>query len=192
MAVKDKKFLVLIVALTLLASCAKQPVVEENTTPTREDTPTNQQQADEELFNEINDALEGVSNSLEAEVNTEANTSTSEPSTDTMESSDSENTPQPTSQAENTRVVKLSQTYTSPGGLEEAAFEITLNDSNEIQDVKISPLNASEVGLKLMWTFGGAINTAVKGKTVSDALNISAVGGASLTTKAFVNALRTI
>lgn len=56
MALRDKKFLLVIACLVILASCGKKP---EEIKPTIDDTPqVNTESEDEKLIDEINKALE--------------------------------------------------------------------------------------------------------------------------------------
>ena len=87
------------------------------------------------------------------------------------------------------KVIKLNQTYTSPGWQDEVAFTISL-EGNTITEVKSETIKAHEVSQKYQNGFAKDINSAVKGKTLEEAKEISTVAWASLTTGAFKKALK--
>ncbi len=90
--------------------------------------------------------------------------------------------PADTTSLNSTKVVTKTVGYVSPAGQEE--IEVTLNISNNtITSVLVKPMATNEISKKLQTGFAHEIKIAV-GKPIT-AFSLDAVGGASLTTKAF-------
>lgn len=169
MALKDKKFILSLVALTLLASCAKKDAPTDEVT----DTGSNTSIVEEELLNDINEVIESIESG-----------STDE----TVSGSTTPDTPK-ADDAAGEKVMKLNQTYTSPGGEDEVEFTVTMN-GDTIENVAVKTIKGNDVTKKLQAAFWDAINSEIKGKTLTDVEALSAVGWASLTTGAFKKAVK--
>lgn len=73
-------------------------------------------------------------------------------------------------------------------GEEEVEFTLTMN-GDKIESVEVKNLNADKLSPPQQ-NFADAINAAVKGKSINDVKDLTTVGGSSLTTEAFKEAVR--
>lgn len=86
-------------------------------------------------------------------------------------------------------VVSTTTTYQSPGGLEEIGFSLAVNSLGVIVEAKTAVLGKSPTTVLRQNSFAESFPEAVEGKKLADLGPIDRVGGSSLTTKAFNNAL---
>lgn len=109
-------------------------------------------------------------------------------------------TPDPTSDATQTSpdlmnmpagstVVSTTTTYQSPGGPEEVGFSLVVDNTGMIVDATTTVLGKSPTTTLRQESFAEAFPAAVEGQKLSDLGAIDRVGGSSLTTKAFNDAL---
>lgn len=87
-------------------------------------------------------------------------------------------------------VIVEKQRYELPGGKgeEELEFRVTMNGW-VIESVEVSNLNTNKLSPPQQ-NFADAVNQAVKGKAIKDVRELATIGGSSLTTEAFKEALR--
>jgi hypothetical protein len=78
--------------------------------------------------------------------------------------------------------------YTSPAGPDEIDVTITLKDGM-VTESEVTALAENPKSKFFQGKFVETYKTSVEGKKVSDLKNLVAVGGASLTTKGFIDAL---
>lgn len=205
MAIQDKKFILIIVVLTILASCWKPTPPVENVTNTG-----SVKQAQDQLLNDINQVVDSVAtgstgNSTEtiplppippgtATWSKVAPPINQKSPWDLLKSVPGltpwKITPAPVKKAEvMPKVVKLTQTYVAPDGEAKVEFSISL-EGKIIKSVSLKNLAWSDIDKKIEQKFADAINWVIAGKTIEDAKLLSSVGWASLTTNAFVVAIK--
>lgn len=92
------------------------------------------------------------------------------------------------STAENKIVRKARYELPQGKGEDEVEFTLTMN-GDKIENVEMKSLSADKL-TPPQQNFADAINAAVKGKTMNDVKDLTTVGGSSLTTEAFKEALR--
>lgn len=80
-------------------------------------------------------------------------------------------------------------TYESPGGVEENIFHITI-DKGSIANVNVEVKTNIAASIEYQQDFAKEIGKKVVGKKLSEIANIDTISGASLTTKAFNDALQ--
>lgn len=205
MAIQDKKFILIIVVLTILASCSKPTPPVENVANTG-----SVKQAQDQLLNDINQVVDSVAtgstgNSTEtiplppippgtATWSKVAPPINQKSPWDLLKSVPGltpwKITPAPVKKAEvMPKVVKLTQTYVAPDGEAKVEFSISL-EGKIIKSVSLKNLAWSDIDKKIEQKFADAINWVIAGKTIEDAKLLSSVGWASLTTNAFVVAIK--
>ncbi len=167
--IMNKKYFAVLLALAFLASCgAKTEVIE---TPAESGALEWQELLGEkELFNEIEKIADEVENTTGSGVN---------------------ETPIDETEAEANAIQTLTQTYTSPGGEETVAFTIHMDDS-QIEKVEVVGTSNNDISKARIQAFADAINTTISGKTLAEAKSIGVIGGSSLTTGAFKEALKSM
>ena len=113
---------------------------------------------------------------------------TSQPSDDVATSSDSSSTTTPDSwSAFKNGTYTVSDTYSSPGGIEDIKVTLTLNN-NTITDVSVVQEANNNESAEYQEKFQDSYKSKVVGKALSS-LQLSRSSGASLTTNAFNDAL---
>lgn len=164
-----KKYTILLITLTLLASCgAPSPDIE--STKITNDLP--QLKVPNNTLEKINQETESIERTENIE------------DTKTIE-----NVSQDTG-LETPKIIELKQTYNSPAGEEYVGFRINMN-GEKIDSVEVTPiLTQNEISEKRISAFAEGITNAISGKTLAQAENISIVWGSSLTTNAFKEALK--
>lgn len=80
--------------------------------------------------------------------------------------------------------------YTSPAGPEEIEVKLTLKN-NVVEDATVVSKATKPISIKMQESFISAFKPVVVGKSI-DTLNLDKVGGASLTSKGFNDALEKI
>lgn len=91
--------------------------------------------------------------------------------------------------AQGAREISTATTYKSPGGEDKIGFTVVLDGSGMITDLKTEMMPSNPGSKQWQDAFTKAAPAALKGKKLSDLQNIDKVGGASLTTAAFNQAL---
>ena len=94
--------------------------------------------------------------------------------------------------AETPKVAKSVSTkavYKTPAGEDEVGFTLSVDASGVIVDAKADVLATHDISKKRQTAFAEELPAAVKGKKLSELASIDRVGGSSLTTKAFNDAL---
>ncbi len=86
--------------------------------------------------------------------------------------------------AEKVKTHSQTLSYTSPAGVDEFGVSVKV-ENGVIVSVGVEPKSTNEISNKLQTAFSGAVNGAVVGKDIKT-LQASAIGGASLTTEAFM------
>ncbi len=195
MSQRDKNFLSLLVCLVVLASCSKTTPSE--TTNTGSDT----KQAEEQLLNDLNQVIESVESenttaswtNVSTPAPTQSGSKNMEPALKVGEPADLlKNTPGLTPNTKvDSKTLKLNQSYTSPGWKDEVEFTVAL-DGKVIRSVTVKTIKGGDITKKLQAAFGSAINTVIAWKTIEEAKNIATVWGASLTTQAFISAIKSM
>jgi hypothetical protein len=177
----SKKYFIILITLLLLASCGKQEQ-EEITTEVKKEVQNDIQQE----ITTTGSTKEDRPTPIPISTKTKDGISTKfvEPTNTEFDSSEKK---EPTS----LKVNKINKTYKTPGWNDEVAFTITMN-GNTIEKVVTESVKWNDISRKLQQSFWDAINAQIKGKTLEEAKWIKAVGGASLTTKAFVDVLETM
>lgn len=189
----SKKYFLLLMTLLLLASCSQKnkevptEVTKEAENKINQNLPVPQEQVWTKWQN-TNETLPPIPVSTKTEE--WISTKFVEPKKTRIDSSDTKKTEQ-TKEPSSFKVNKISKTYKSPGGIDEVTFSITL-DGNKIKSVETKSIKGGEISQKLQKSFWEAINTQIAGKTLEEAKNLKAVGGASLTTKAFIEVISTL
>lgn len=196
MSQRDKKFLSLLVCLVVLASCSK------STPPETTNTGSDTKQAEEQLLNDLNQVIESVENennttaswtTVSTPAPTQSGSANVEPALKVGEPADLlKNTPGLTPNTKvDSKTLKLNQSYTSPGWKDEVEFTVAL-DGKVIRSVTVKTIKGGDITKKLQAAFGSAINTVIAWKTIEEAKNIATVWGASLTTQAFISAIKSM
>lgn len=90
---------------------------------------------------------------------------------------------------EGASVVSTTTTYQSPGGPEEVGFSLVVDQSGTIIDATTTVLGKSPITQTRQTSFSEEFPAAVEGKKLADLGPIDRVGGSSLTTGAFNEAL---
>jgi hypothetical protein len=88
-----------------------------------------------------------------------------------------------------TKKVSVTRTYQSPGGPEQVAFSVTVDESGIITDAQTQVLGKSPTTIMRQESFAKEMPIALKGKKLSDLEKVDRIGGSSLTTGAFNAAL---
>lgn len=167
----NKKSVLLLITVFLLVSCNQEKATNENETVT-------QLPKEEMMITPTNSEKEG-------DVKT-----TEEPTEPTPEKEDDSITEETQEPQASVKIIELSQTYTSPAGEENVRFTIDISGET-IENVSVTPVGVENpISNKKITSFADAINTSVTGKTLEEAENIDIVGGSSLTTGAFTQALK--
>lgn len=172
----SKKYFIILVTLLLLASCGKQE--------------------QEEITTEVKKEVQGdIQQEIVGTGDTKEDRPTPIPISTKTEEGISTKFVEPTKTKLDTptwlKVNKINKTYKSPGWNDEVAFTITMN-GDKIEKVVTESVKWNDISKKLQQSFWDAINAQIKGKTLEEAKWVKAVGGASLTTKAFVDVLETM
>lgn len=177
----NKKYIIFLITLFLLASCGKQetqnnevtneiPQIDAPTIETsNENTASDNQPDTPEETSQEDDSI----NTRPEEINIE------------NEEEDAMDTPQAS-----TKVIELTQTYVAPPGNETIDISMSLN-WNTIENITVSPVWVENpISKKHISGFAENIQDTVAGMTLEEASEISIVAGASLTTWAFKKALK--
>lgn len=85
--------------------------------------------------------------------------------------------------------VQLETEYLSPAGPEKVAFALTLDDAGTITAANTTVLGKAPTSIMRQQNFKTELPAAVVGKKLADLTKIDRVGGSSLTTGAFNEAL---
>lgn len=85
--------------------------------------------------------------------------------------------------------VSTETTYNTPAGEEKVGFTLLLDDAGVITEAKVDELGKAPISKVRQAAFAKDITAAVKGKKLSELTKIDRVGGSSLTTGAFNQAL---
>lgn len=82
------------------------------------------------------------------------------------------------------------KTYQSPGGPVTVEFHIVENDAiDTIESASVRFVSGDDMSRSMVENFSQHLSAAVVGKKISELRNIDAIGGASLTTAAFIDAI---
>lgn len=82
------------------------------------------------------------------------------------------------------------ETYRSPGGPVTVEFHIVENDAMDtIESASVRFVSGDDMSRSMVENFSQHLSAAVVGKKISELRNIDAIGGASLTTAAFIDAI---
>ncbi len=100
-------------------------------------------------------------------------------------------TPEMSDMPEDSVVVTLNETYTSPGWEEWVSFTLTL-DGDIISDIQVVWDTDNQISQLRQGKFIEAVANVVEWKTISEAQETWVIGGSSLTTAAFHNALKSL
>ncbi len=117
----------------------------------------------------------------------------SSPASETSQTQPSEPTTAPTT--ENTgemtkgKQVSVDAPYESPAGEESIGITLSVDENGVITDAKAEVKATEEKSIVRQQAFADGLPTAVKGKKLSELTKIDKVGGSSLTTQAFNEAL---
>ncbi len=82
--------------------------------------------------------------------------------------------------------------YKNPAGEDEVGFTLSVDAMGVIVDAKTDVLAVHDISKKRQMAFAEGLPAAVKGKKLSELSSIDKVGGSSLTTKSFNDALSTL
>ncbi len=77
------------------------------------------------------------------------------------------------------------QTYTTPGGEDNVRFVMTTDGAGTVKTLEATLVEGHDISKGFIEKFSEGAQTQIVGKKIADLGNISAVGGASLTTDAF-------
>lgn len=80
--------------------------------------------------------------------------------------------------------------YKTPAGEDPVEFSVSVLDDGTVTAVTITPKATNDISNKRQTAFASEISSQVVGKKISE-LNLSAVGGSSLTTSAFNSFIKT-
>lgn len=92
----------------------------------------------------------------------------------------------------NEKKVSTIATYKSPAGKEEVGLTLLLDKNGVIMDAIVDTRSKNEISIKRQTAFKNALPAVVKGKKLADLGKLDRVGGSSLTTNAFNDALATL
>ncbi len=87
------------------------------------------------------------------------------------------------------KAVATKANYKNPAGEDEVGFTLYIDSVGTIVDVKTDVLAIHDISKKRQVAFAEGLSAAVKGKKLSELTAIDKVGGSSLTTKVFNDAL---
>lgn len=87
------------------------------------------------------------------------------------------------------KVVSLQTEYESPAGMEEVSFSLTVDDTGVISQVETEVLATAPISVMRQESFAKELPSILVGKKLSDLESIDRVGGSSLTTASFNEAL---
>lgn len=87
------------------------------------------------------------------------------------------------------KAVTVKTSYKNPAGDDEVGFTLYVDSTSMIVDAKTEILAIHDISKKRQTAFADGLPMAVKGKKLSELTAIDKVGGSSLTTKAFNDAL---
>lgn len=175
--------IVLLMVLTL-SSCGKKEEIENvNSVSTWTENSENKE-ALEEVNSEVDKVIGEIENTIE-------NTWSNEKSWNTEVSTGKTNIGEfkNTSFTWESKLIKLSKNYVSPGWNDEVAFSVKVS-WDKIENVSVEMVKWDETSEKIIKSFRDSINTSIVWKTIEEAKNISTVWWASLTTNAFKAALK--
>lgn len=118
----------------------------------------------------------------------------SAPASDTTQTQPSEETTAPstsdtTTKMTNSKDVSVDAPYESPAGEESIGITLSVDENGVITDAKAEVKATEEKSIVRQQAFADGLPTAVKGKKLSELTKIDKVGGSSLTTQAFNEAL---
>jgi NifU-like protein involved in Fe-S cluster formation len=85
--------------------------------------------------------------------------------------------------------VSVKKSYENPAGGDDVMFTLVVDATGIITDAKTGILAIHDISKKRQLAFAEGLPAAVKGKKLSELTTIDRVGGSSLTTKAFNDAL---
>lgn len=88
--------------------------------------------------------------------------------------------------------VTTKTSYKNPSGQDEVGFTLSVDAMGTIVDAKTDILATNDISKKRQAAFAEGFPAAVKGKKLSELSSIDKVGGSSLTTKSFNDALATL
>lgn len=98
-------------------------------------------------------------------------------------------TPSPMAEVKTGKTVQLETEYQSPAGPEKVAFALTVDDSGVITKADTTVMGKAPISVVRQEKFKAELGTAVVGKKLADLSKVDRVGGSSLTTGAFNEAL---
>ncbi|USN57858.1 MAG: hypothetical protein H6767_05830 [Candidatus Peribacteria bacterium] len=193
--------IVLLTTITLLVSCGQTETTNEtNETTTPAPTPIINEETAETMEENLPENTEtdrvmpGEESSTGTvgteDTNTEVEAGDPNPSATTEIEAPAANEENQTSSTD-IKVVRLEQTYTSPAGNDSVAFELSMNGET-IEGITVTPLTEHPVSIQRINSFGDIIGTFVTGKKVSELDELDAIGGSSLTTNAFKEAIKSL
>lgn len=87
------------------------------------------------------------------------------------------------------KVTQVETEYQSPAGPEKVAFVLTLDDSGTITKADTTIMAKAPISVTRQEKFKAELPTVVVGKKLADLTKLDRVGGSSLTTNAFNDAL---
>lgn len=111
-----------------------------------------------------------------------------------MPSKDGEMSPSTTA-VEPSKAVKsvtTKRTYKNPAGEDEVGFTLSVDALGVIVDAKTDILAVHDISKKRQIAFADGLPAVVKGKKLNELSSIDKVGGSSLTTQSFNDALATL
>lgn len=85
--------------------------------------------------------------------------------------------------------LSTTETYQSPAGPEEVKFTLVVDEAGTIVDAHTEVLAKSPISVMRQEAFAAEFPTAIEGKKLASLTAIDRVGGSSLTTKAFNEAI---
>lgn len=94
--------------------------------------------------------------------------------------------------AKGAKSVTVKTSYKNPSGEDAVGFTLSVDAMGTIVDAKTDILATNEISKKRQVAFAEGLPAAVKGKKLSELSSIDKVGGSSLTTKSFNDALATL
>ncbi len=80
--------------------------------------------------------------------------------------------------------------YKTPAGEDPVEFSVSVLDDGTVTAVTVTPKATNDISNKRQTAFASEISSQIVGKKISE-LNLSAVGGSSLTTNAFSSFIKT-
>lgn len=194
---KTTQYIIALLTITLLASCGTNEIQVEDKNAGKVQEEQIQEviepiePAEEAVLDEIDTAIDEIIEEEEIDSAAKAKELLQEKYKKNKEVESVEENPEDIQEeVSSVGLIQLEQTYTSPAGTETVSFQLDINDG-VIENVGIIPVWVENpVSTARIDAFANEINTVIIGKTLEEAKNIGVVGGSSLTTEAFITALK--